>query len=65
MGVKELLTGYLALLSQRHEGRMRIYRLEAERLQQVFDWVRHYEKFWDLKLEALGRYLDRRKRNKP
>jgi DNA-binding transcriptional ArsR family regulator len=52
------------LVSQRQEGGMRIYRLEADQLQEVFDWVRHYEKFWDLKLEALGRYLDRRKRSK-
>ena len=54
----------VGLVSQRQEGRMRIYRLEAERLQEVFDWVRHYEKFWDVKLAALGRYLDRQKRNK-
>src|SRR5712691_5827103 len=52
------------LVSQRQEGGMRIYRLEAGQLQEVFDWVRHYEKFWDLKLKELGRYLDRRKRNK-
>jgi DNA-binding transcriptional ArsR family regulator len=52
------------LVSQRREGGMRIYRLEARRLQEVFDWVRHYEQFWDLKLEELGRYLDRRKRNR-
>lgn len=52
------------LVSQRQEGGMRIYRLEAERLQEVFDWVRHYEKFWDLKLAELGRYLDRRKRTR-
>ena len=53
------------LVSQRREGGMRIYRLEAGRLQEVFDWVRHYEKFWDFKLAELSRYLDRRKRNKP
>ena len=52
------------LVSQRQQGRTRIYRLEATQLQEVFDWVRHYEKFWDLKLDQLGRYLDRRKRNK-
>ena len=43
---------------------MRIYRLEAAALQEVFDWVRHYEKFWDFKLRELGRYLDRRKRKR-
>jgi DNA-binding transcriptional ArsR family regulator len=52
------------LVSQRQEGGRRIYRLEAEHLEEVFDWVRHYERFWDAKLAALGRYLDRRKRNR-
>ncbi len=55
------------LVSHRQQGGMRIYRLEAAGLQEAFDWVRHYEKFWDLKLQELGRYLNRRKRkrNKP
>jgi len=52
------------LVSHRRQGGMRIYRLEAAALQEVFDWVRHYEQFWDLKLQRLGLYLDRRKRNK-
>lgn len=52
------------LVSHRREGRMRIYRLEADGLQEIFDWVHHYERFWDLKLEGLGRYLDLRKRTK-
>ena len=52
------------LVSQRQEGGMRIYRLEAAALHEVFDWVRHYEKFWDFKLQELGRYLDRRKRRR-
>ena len=52
------------LVSHRQEGRLRIYRLEAARLQEVFDWVQHYEQFWDVKLKNLGRYLDRKKRNK-
>ena len=52
------------LVSQRQEGGMRIYRLEAAALHEVFDWVRHYEKFWDFKLQELGRYLNRRKRRR-
>src|SRR5215472_6809062 len=50
------------LVSHRQEGGMRIYRLQALPLHDVFDWLRHYEKFWDVKLHALGRYLDRRNR---
>ena len=53
------------LVRHRDERGMRIYRLEAAALHEVFDWVRHYEKFWDSKLQALGRYLDgSRKRTK-
>jgi len=52
------------LVSQRQKGGMRIYRLEAAALYEVFDWVRQYEKFWDSKLQELGRYLDRRKRRR-
>lgn len=53
------------LVSHRQEGGMRIYRLEPAGLEEVYDWVRHNEKFWDLKLQKLGRYLDRQKRSKP
>jgi DNA-binding transcriptional ArsR family regulator len=49
------------LVRHREEGGMRIYRLEAAALHEVFDWVRHYEKFWDIRLQTLGRYLDGRK----
>jgi DNA-binding transcriptional ArsR family regulator len=52
------------LVSQRYEGGLRIYRLEARQLQEVFDWAQRYERFWDAKLAALGRYLDQRKRKK-
>ena len=46
------------LVSQRPQGRQRLYRLEARPLRQIHDWVAHYERFWDAKLDALGAYLD-------
>ncbi len=46
------------LISVRKAGRSRVYRLQAGGLLEVYDWVRHYERFWDQKLVALGRYLD-------
>jgi DNA-binding transcriptional ArsR family regulator len=46
------------LVAQRPRGRQRLYRLEATPLRQVHDWVAHYARFWDAKLDALGRYLD-------
>jgi DNA-binding transcriptional ArsR family regulator len=46
------------LVTQRREGRNRIYRLRAAPLKEVFDWVEHFDRFWDEKLDALGRYLE-------
>lgn len=53
------------LVRRRSEGRHNLYRIEAERLQQVFDWVSYFEQYWDKKLDALGNYLDKRKPSKP
>ncbi len=50
------------LVAPRKDGRRRVYRIEAEPLREVYDWVSHYERFWDEKLDALGRYLDRGER---
>jgi DNA-binding transcriptional ArsR family regulator len=46
------------LVDERREGRYRYYRLEAEPLAAVLDWVRAYERFWNERLAALGRVLD-------
>jgi DNA-binding transcriptional ArsR family regulator len=50
------------LVRSRKVGRIRVYAVEASKLREVHDWVRHFEKYWDEKLDALGRYLDQRKR---
>ena len=50
------------LVRSHRRGRLQIYQIEAERLQQVYDWVSHFEEFWEEKLDALGDYLDRRKK---
>lgn len=46
------------LVSVRKSGRQRIYRLNAEPLKSVAEWVGEYEKFWTGKLVDLGKYLD-------
>ena len=46
------------LARSRKQGRRRLYAIEPDRLRQVFDWVAHFERFWDAKLDALGDYLD-------
>jgi DNA-binding transcriptional ArsR family regulator len=46
------------LVSDRRDGRRRLYRLHAEPLRQIHDWLDHYRAFWDTRLDALGQYLD-------
>jgi DNA-binding transcriptional ArsR family regulator len=52
------------LVRSRREGRLRLYEIEAGKLRQVYDWVAHFERFWDRKLDALGDYLDKQKRKR-
>ena len=47
------------LVTRRAAGRERYYQLNAVRLQEVYDWVGHYQRFWHGKLDALSAYLDR------
>lgn len=46
------------LVSERRDGRRRIYKLEAAPIRQVHEWAAHYQRFWTDKLTALGDYLD-------
>ena len=46
------------LVDQRRDGRRKICTVTPETLVQVFDWVRHYERFWTSTLDALGEVLD-------
>src|SRR5215210_3791715 len=43
----------VGLVAVRRVGRERLYRLKAEPLKEVSDWVQHYEGFWQGRLEAL------------
>lgn len=45
------------LVTVRKAGKQRIYKLNAEPLKGVAEWVESYEKFWTGKLAALGDYL--------
>ncbi len=46
------------LVEAEQRGRKRRYRLQGQRLRDVYNWVAHYEKFWKQKLTALGDLLD-------
>ena len=52
------------LVSVRAEGRQRIYSLNPAPLEELYDWVTHYQEFWHDKLRALGAHLDTKARNK-
>jgi DNA-binding transcriptional ArsR family regulator len=47
------------LVAVRQFGRQRLYRIQAKPLQDIANWVAHYEKFWDEKLDALGKHLEK------
>lgn len=53
------------LVSQQRSGRQRLYRLNPVPLQQVLEWVAHYEPFWQQKLDALGAYLEETSEENP
>src|SRR5262249_34271722 len=65
------------LLSRTRDGRVHHCRLEARALRPAADWIAHYRKFSEKRLEALGRYLEetqpkeekswlkRKRRNRP
>jgi DNA-binding transcriptional ArsR family regulator len=52
------------LVRSRKAGRERLYAIEAGKLKEVHDWVSHFEKYWEVKLDALGSYLDKQQRKK-
>lgn len=47
------------LVRTRRLGRQRIYQIRPRHLRTVVDWVAHFDKFWDDRLDALGRYLEK------
>jgi DNA-binding transcriptional ArsR family regulator len=47
------------LVTVRRAGRERHYRLNPDALQEVANWVGHYERFWQQKLAALGEQLEK------
>jgi DNA-binding transcriptional ArsR family regulator len=48
------------LVTERRHGRERRYHLVPERLGPVRDWIAHYERFWDDRLQRLQKQLTKR-----
>ena len=48
----------VGLVSERRQGRERRYQLHAEHLLEVQHWLETYQRFWQNRLDALGKYLE-------
>jgi DNA-binding transcriptional ArsR family regulator len=48
------------LVTERRHGRERHYHFVPERLGLVRDWIAHYERFWDDRLQRLEKQLSQR-----
>jgi DNA-binding transcriptional ArsR family regulator len=48
------------LVTERREGRQRIYRLRPHPLREVASWAREFEAFFNARLDALAAHLDRK-----
>jgi DNA-binding transcriptional ArsR family regulator len=52
----------VGLVSERRVGRQRLYRVNAERLKPIFDWVTPFEKYWTERFERLDDVLEKMKK---
>ena len=48
------------LVTEQRHGRERRYRLVPARLSPVRDWIAHYERFWDNRLQRLQKLLSKK-----
>ncbi len=54
----------VGLVKERRVGRQRMYRIDAERLKPIFDWVSPFEKFWIDKFDRLDQVLEELKKER-
>jgi DNA-binding transcriptional ArsR family regulator len=52
----------VGLVSERREGRQRLYRVNAERLKPIYDWVATFERYWSERYERLDKVLEEMKK---
>lgn len=48
----------VGLVSERRVGRQRLYRVNAERLKPIYDWVALFERYWSERYERLDDVLE-------
>ena len=47
----------VGLVEERRVGRQRLYRVHAERLKPIFDWVSPFERYWNERFDRLDEVL--------
>lgn len=47
----------VGLVSERRVGRQRMYRVNAERLKPIFDWIAPFERYWSDRFDRLDKIL--------
>jgi DNA-binding transcriptional ArsR family regulator len=52
----------VGLVQARHVGRQRIYRLDGRSLKPIHDWVRRYERSWNVRLDRMEVVVEELKR---
>jgi DNA-binding transcriptional ArsR family regulator len=56
----------VGLVSERRVGRQRLYRVNAERLKPIYDWVAPFERYWSERYDRLDDVLeDLKSKEKP
>ena len=54
----------VGLVRERRAGRQRLYRVNAERLKPIYDWVAPFEHYWSESFERLDEVLQELKKEK-
>ena len=54
----------VGLVRERRVGRQRLYRVNAERLKPIYDWVAPFEHYWSESFERLDEVLEQLKKEK-
>ncbi len=52
----------VGLVSERRVGRQRLYRVNAERLRPIYDWVAPFERYWSESFDRLDQVLEELKK---
>jgi DNA-binding transcriptional ArsR family regulator len=54
----------VGLVSERRVGRQRLYRVNAERLRPIYEWVAPFERYWSESFDRLDEVLEEMKKEK-